>query len=171
MNVTIPTIHTDRLVLRGPKIEDFEPLCAYFQDPRSAFNGGPLGQNEVWGVLLKNMGQWHLLGHGLWHITEAGADRYIGFAGIFNPRDWPEPELGYGIMAGFEGKGLASEAVIAARSAAATHFGFDHLPSYIAPNNARSKALAERTGAVFEAEIELRGDTAHLYRHPKQEAA
>lgn len=171
MSFTIPTITTDRLVLRAPKVEDFEPLCAYFQDPRSAFNGGPLEHNDVWGVLLKNMGQWHLLGHGLWHITEPGKDRYIGFAGIFHPRDWPEPELGYGIMAEFEGKGLASEAVIAARHAAATHFGFDHLPSYIAPDNARSAALAKRVGATFETEITLRGNIAHLYRHPKQEAA
>lgn len=171
MSVIIPTIETERLVLRAPKIDDFEPLCAYFQDPRSRFNGGLLERHDVWGVLLKNVGQWQLRGHGLWHIARREDDTFIGFTGIFHAFDWPEPELGYGIIADCEGQGIAYEATMAARQAAATHLRLTHLPSFIAPDNARSQALAMRMGAVREPDIMLRDKVATVYRHPRQEVA
>lgn len=166
MSFDIPVIETERLVLRAPKLDDFEPLCAYYRDPRSAFNGGPAEPLDVGRTLMIGMGQWHLRGHGLWHITLKGDDSFIGFAGIFHPFDWPEPELGYGITAEHEGKGLAYEAVMAARQTAATHLGLTGLPSFIAPENARSQALALRMGAVREADIALRDKVARVYRHP-----
>ncbi|WP_439123498.1 GNAT family N-acetyltransferase [Marivita sp.] len=171
MSVSVPTIETDRLVLRAPKLDDFEPLCTYFQDPRSRFNGGLLDRNEVWGVLLKNVGQWHLRGHGLWHIALREDDTYVGFTGIFHPFDWPEPELGYGIIAEYEGRGIAYEAACAARDGAARHLGLQSLPSYIAPDNMRSQALARRMGAVRQDDITLRDKTACVYRHTDMEAA
>ena len=39
--VTIPTLETDRLILRAPKAEDFEAYAAFCASPRSAGVGGP----------------------------------------------------------------------------------------------------------------------------------
>lgn len=167
MTVAIPMIETQNLRLRAPQLSDYDALCAYYADPRSAFNGGPQDPLEVWRTLMNCAGQWQMRGHGLWHVTPQGSDDYIGFAGIFHPIDWPEPELGYGIAAPHEGTGLAFEAAMAARQAAATHLGLNALSSTIAPDNARSIALVKRMGATFEREITLRGKLAHLYRHPE----
>ena len=171
MSLDIPVVETERLILRGPRLSDHAAFCAYFAEQRSAWNGGPLEAHEVDRMITSAAGAWALRGYGLWFVTWKGDDTAIGFAGIFQPLDWPEPELGYGIASDFEGKGVASEAVIGARKAAADLFGLTHLPSYIAPDNTRSKALAERVGASFETEVTLRGKTAHLYRHPKIEVA
>ena len=171
MSLDIPVIETDRLILRGPRESDFDALCAYFQDTRSRFTGGPAGPADVGRMLMIGLGQWHLRGHGQWHITLRGDDTFIGFAGIFHPFDWPEPELGYAVTAEHEGKGIAFEAAMAARRAAAAHLGLTHLPSFIAPDNARSQALVRRMGAVREADITLRDKVAHVYRHPRQEVA
>ena len=165
--VTVPVIETERLVLREPRIEDYDALCGYFADPRSAWNGGPLTPLETWRTLTGMAGQWQIRGHGLWFVTLRDGGKFAGFAGLFHNIDWPEPELGYGIAAEHEGTGLAFEAVTAARQAAAGHFGFTRLPSYIAPENARSVALATRMGAVREGDIALRGKTCAVYRHPK----
>jgi RimJ/RimL family protein N-acetyltransferase len=171
MSFEIPTIRTEGLILRAPKLDDFDALCAYYQDPRSAFNGGPREPLDVGRMLMICVGQWHLRGHGLWHITLKDNDTFIGFAGIFHPMDWPEPELGYGITAPFEGKGIAFEAAMAARTATASHCGLTNLPSFISPDNTRSQALAQRMAAVRETDITLRDKTAQVYRHPKTEAA
>ncbi|MCT4556701.1 MAG: GNAT family N-acetyltransferase [Pelagimonas sp.] len=165
--MTAPVLQTERLTLRGPEIGDFDALCAYFQDPRSAFNGGPRTPVEVWTTLTSSVGHWHLRGYGLWFITGRDDGRFMGFAGIIHPMDWPEAELGYGITAQAEGKGIAFEAVQAARQGAATHFGLTHLPSYPSPQNLRSLALVKRLGATYEGDITLRETVAQVWRHPE----
>ena len=164
--MNVPVIHTERVTLREPRLEDLGEMAAYFRDPRSAWNGGPLERHDAGRAIFTNAGQWQLRGHGIWHVTLAGSDTFIGFCGIFHPVDWPEPELGYGITAKHEGKGLAFQAVEAARKAAATHLGLTELPSFIAPENERSQRLAIRLGAVREDDIMLRGKLARVYRHP-----
>ena len=171
MSLDVPVIETDRLTLRGPRLSDHPAFCAYFAEPRSKWNGGPLGPREVEGVITSAAGGWALRGYGLWFVTLKDTETAIGFAGIFHPFDWPEPELGYGIAADYEGKGIAYEAAMAARQAAETHLGLTHLPSFIAPDNARSQALALRMGAVREPDITLRDKVATVYRHPRMEAA
>jgi RimJ/RimL family protein N-acetyltransferase len=167
MTVTIPVIETDRLILRAPTLADHAPLCTYFQDPRSRWNGGPLDAVAVGRALMAMVGQWHLRGFGLWFLESRATHSFAGFAGIILPFDWPEPELGYAVTAGHEGKGIAAEAVTAARQAAATRFGLTRLPSYIAPENTRSQALAGRLGATLETVISLRGTPAQVWRHPE----
>ncbi len=171
MTLDVPVIETRHLVLRGPRLSDHAAFCAYFADPRSKWNGGPLDPRAVEGMITSAAGGWALRGYGLWFITLKDDDHAIGFAGVFHPFDWPEPELGYGIAGAYEGKGLAFEAAMAARHGAATLLGLTHLPSFIAPENARSQSLALRMGAVREPDITLRDKTAQVYRHPKMEAA
>lgn len=167
MSVEIPVIETDRLILRAPRLEDLDPLCGFYAEQRSHFNGGPLARGDVWRLLLRTAGHWQLRGYGIWHITLRETGEMIGHAGILNHIEWPEPELGYGIFAAFEGKGLAHEAAEAARAAAAQYFGLTRLVSLIDPANDRSKALALRLGAHFEREEEIMGHLAHVYRHPE----
>jgi RimJ/RimL family protein N-acetyltransferase len=171
MSFEIPTLRTERLVLRAPKIDDFDALCAYYADPRSAFTGGPAQAVDVGRMLMVSLGQWHLRGHGQWHVTLKDTDRFIGFAGVFHPFDWPEPELGYGIVADHEGQGLAYEAAMAARRGAAEHCGLTRLPSFISPENIRSQSLAHRMGAVRDGEVTLRDKPALVFRHPEKGAA
>ena len=168
MSVEVPVIETDRLVLRAPRFEDLDPLCGFFADERSKYVGGPSERGEVWRMLLRSAGQWQLRGYGLWHITVRDSGEMIGHAGVLHHIEWPEPELAYGIFAAYEGKGYAHEAVEAARSAAARHFGLTRLISMIDPTNDRSRALALRLGAHYEGEDPLFGQTCHIYRHPEQ---
>ena len=85
---------------------------------------------------------------------------------IFAP-GWDEPELGWAVMADAEGKGIAFEAVTAARTYVATHQGMTGVMSYIAHANDRSRTLALRLGASYEREGGLLGKTCEVWRHPK----
>ncbi|NBR20867.1 MAG: N-acetyltransferase, partial [Proteobacteria bacterium] len=51
--IEIPTLETERLILRAPKFEDLEPMEVFFADPvRMKFLGGPIKRGDVWRALL-----------------------------------------------------------------------------------------------------------------------
>lgn len=166
LTVKIPEIHTDRMVLRAPAEADLDRVAAFFTSERSHIIGGPFTRSESWKFISGSLGHWILRGYGFWHIHHKEDGRMIGACGFINREGWDEPELGWHLHDGYEGKGYAFEAVTAARHYGATMFGLDAPISYIAPDNDRSRALAKRLGATFEREGNLLGHNVHVYRHP-----
>ena len=54
-----PTIETERLILRPPQAEDFEPMCAMMADEETArFIGGVMAPPAVWRSLCTLAGAW-----------------------------------------------------------------------------------------------------------------
>lgn len=164
--MTVPTIETDRLRLRAPKLGDLPAMTAFFASDRSHFVGGPRSAFDAHRGMMAIFGNWALYGQGMWYIADRDSDAYLGATGILNGPDWPEPELAWYVTEPAEGHGIAFEAVQAARAHAAQHLGLDRIVSYPAPDNSRSIALAARLGAVFEGEGTLMGEPMHVYRHP-----
>lgn len=171
LTLPIPVIETERLILRGPRESDFEAFAAFGASERSKFVGGPFPRPRSWGGFLASFGHWALRGYGMWMLEDKASGATAGRVGMIYNDGWDEPELGWHIFDGFEGKGLAHEAAKAARDYAARHFGLDGVISYIDPANTRSVALAERLGARFEREGEVVGQPCHVYRHPVTEVA
>jgi RimJ/RimL family protein N-acetyltransferase len=170
----IPTLTTTRLTLRPPREDDFPAMLAFNDSPRCAFVGGKQNRQLVWRYLLANIGHWALRGHGLFSVdTHAGA--FVGRVGVIFHDGWPEPELGWHLYDGFEGKGYAQEAALAARADYCTRVSSRPLISIIAPDNRRSAALAERLGARIErldtGEGSPFGAPFAVWRHPGPEAS
>lgn len=163
---SIPIIETERLVLRAPHADDLPELTAFYASERSHMVGGPRDHVGSWSSLATRLGHWALKGYGLWHLTENSSGRFVGAVGIIDVPGWDEPELGWTLMDGAEGKGLAFEAALAARDYAARQQGLNGVISYIAHENTRSRALAERMGASFEREGEVMGKPCQVWRHP-----
>ncbi|SDX56659.1 Protein N-acetyltransferase, RimJ/RimL family [Ruegeria halocynthiae] len=167
MDLHIPVLQTERLILRGPEAHDFEAIATFFADKdRSWGFGGPLDRNEAWRWFASLIGHWVLNGYGFW-MVETHDNQPIGFVGIWGPEGWPEPELGWVMYEGSEGKGYAREAAEEVRRYAYDVLGFDTLSSNIFPGNTRSVALAERLGAHYERSYEnVTHGTEMVYRHP-----
>ena len=170
LSVDIPVLETERLVLREPRMDDLPAMAAFHASDRVAHIGGPLEEWAVFVRLSANLGQWFLRGHGWWTIEDRATGAVAGRCGIGMATDYPEPELGWHVYDGFEGRGLASEAALAARRWW-TGRGNPAPISLIRPANTRSIRLAERLGAVPEREITLRGEPCLVYRHPAEGAA
>lgn len=162
-----PTIDTDDLILRGYAEPDFEAFAAFAASDRSKFVGGPQTRWESWRSFMAGIGHWMLRGYGMWMVEHRSSGQVAGRVGMINNDGWDEPELGWHIYDGFEGRGYAHQACLAARTYACENFGLDAVISYIDPINTRSLALAKRLGAVFEREGELLAKPCHIYRHPK----
>ena len=171
LSLQIPTLETERLTLRGPEPQDFEPHARFFANERRSWGfGGPSNRNEAWRWFASNIGHWALRGYGYWTITDRRTGEIHGITGLWHPEGWPEAELGWVAFDGAEGRGIIHEAATAARACAYEHFAITSLPSYILPGNSRSIALAERLGATYEGTFEnISHGTELIYRHPAPE--
>lgn len=167
-DIPVPRLETERLVLRGPEARDFPAVAAFQMDAeRTKFIGGPAASEfEAWGGFCRMIGHWMWHGYGFWTLEEKATGQAVGRVGLINHVSWPEPEIGWHVFAGGEGRGLAHEAAVAIRAYGGETLGLDRLVSLIDPANLRSRALAERMGAVVERESELLGKPCLIYRHP-----
>ncbi len=166
----IPVIETERLVLRGPEPRDCDGFCAFMTSERSRYAGGVLDRPAAWRAFGVELGHWPLRGCGMWAVTMKGVDTCLGLVGCWYPDGKPERELGWILWEYAEGKGVAFEAAAASRDYAYRELGWDTAVSYIAPENARSIALAERLGAVRDDDADRPSPEDLVYRHPAPEA-
>lgn len=163
----IPTLVTERLTMRAPSLDDLAPLVAFYASDRARFVGGPKRPDETWRMLATEAGHWILRGYGRWAVEERATGALVGLVGLWEPDGFPELELGYDLMNGFEGRGFATEAARAARAFARERLGRDRLISVIAPGNEGSKRVARRLGAAYEADFDHRMfGRVEIWHHP-----
>lgn len=169
--IEIPTLKTDRLILRAPRTEDFPVFAAFYAGPRSHFVGGPLTAELAWRMLAMEIGHWQLKGFGRWIVERRDTGAPAGLVGPFQPHGWPEPEIGWDLFDGQEGHGFATEAARAARDHAYRVMGWTTAISLVKPANTASARVCERLGARRDgAFTHERHGLMHVYRHPAPEA-
>ena len=110
----IPTLHTERFVLRAPKMADLQQFATFRAGPRSALVGGPFPAASAFTALCGIAGHWTLRGFGRFLVADRETDEALGIVGPFFPDDWPEPEIAWTVFDNAEGRGVAFEAAQAA---------------------------------------------------------
>ncbi len=162
----IPTIKTERLTLRPPKIEDWPAYAELALSKRSIYMGGPFSKDAAWGWFCHDIAQWQLMGHGALMIEDKKSGACLGQVGINHGPLFPEHELGWLVYTNAEGKGYAYEAAIALRNWAFEIRRLKTLVSYIDPKNFRSISLAERLGAEVDTNAPRLSPDDLVFRHP-----
>ncbi|MDE1992721.1 MAG: GNAT family N-acetyltransferase [Rhizobiaceae bacterium] len=150
----IPTLHTERLILRQHRLEEFEEYALFWkQEELSRYIGGEPSSREVsWSRILRYAGMWHYLGFGFFAIEERETGRFVGEAGFLdlhremNPSTEGTLETGWGITPALQGKGYATEAVSAAIAWARKRFPGRRMTCIIDTENAPSLRVAEKVG-------------------------
>lgn len=165
LSVDIPVLTTARMILREPREADFEAVAAFAASDRARFVGGPMSRWQAWRGFTSMIGHWLLRGFGFWTVEERDTGAIVGRVGLIAHDGWPETELGWHVYDGFEGQGYGYEAAMATRDHAYRVMGLPPMISLIAPENTRSRRLAERMGARVESETELMGNLCLIYRH------
>lgn len=151
MSVTVPELETARLRLspwRADHHDAYAALCANAKTQR--FLGGVFGRDDAWRRIAMFVGHWQLRGFGNWALELKDTGTFVGYAGLWQPSGWPEPEIMWGLVEAHEGKGLATEAATRAREHAFRVLGWPTAVSYINPQNEPSRRVAIRLGASLQ---------------------
>jgi RimJ/RimL family protein N-acetyltransferase len=148
MDPTDIRIETERLVLRLPRIEDFDRYAQMLGDEETArYIGGSLPRAAAWRRFLQMPGAWMVQGFAMFSIEDKATGRYLGQLGPWRPDGWPGNELGWTFHRDAWGNGYATEAGIAALDWAFTRLGWDDVIHCIDPGNAPSQRVAQRLGS------------------------
>lgn len=154
MPMAIPQLETERLILRGHRLADFEACARMWADPevvRFIGPGKPHTRQQCWSRLTGYVGHWKLMGYGMWAVVEKAGGHYIGDVGFADFKrgiaDAPaRPELGWVLASEFHGKGYATEALVAATAWADANFQESETFCIIRPTHLASIRVAEKIG-------------------------
>src|SRR5688572_27233786 len=95
-------VETPRLLLRVPRLEDFDAWAAMMADEQTAqFIGGAAPPEVTWRGLMTMIGAWHATGVGMFSVIEKSTGRWIGRLGPWQPLGWPGTEVGWAITREF----------------------------------------------------------------------
>ncbi len=163
----IPTLETERLILRAFEAKDIDAYAEMVADEEVSqfisLGGKPMNRIEAWRSMAMQLGHWQLRGFGQWAVEEKASGDFVGRLGLYYPESWPGQELGYALARPHWGKGYATEGAGAARDFAFNELGWDELISIISPINLRSQGVAERLGETFREIWHLDDMVLHIY--------
>ncbi|MCY6382130.1 GNAT family N-acetyltransferase [Hoeflea prorocentri] len=163
----IPTLNSERLLLRAPAMHDWPDYSELMQSERAVHMGGPFSTAAAWGMFCQDVAQWALMDHGALMMEDRKSGACVGQVGINHGPLFPERELGWLVYPQAEGKGYAFEAAKTLRDWAFKIQGFETLVSYIDSDNTRSIRLAERLGAILDDDAPRPHEDDLVFRHPK----
>lgn len=161
-----------RVVLRRLRPEDIADFQAYRSDPEVGRYQGwsPMSLAEAHAFIVEMgaatfglIGQWVQIA-----IADRATDRLIGDIGVCLRADGGKhAEIGYSLATGSQGKGLASEAVLAAILMLFESTGIDHIVGVTDARNEASGRLLKRVGMTLQDTVNtvFRGEPCveHVY--------
>ncbi len=170
-SVQVPILETERLKLRGHRLDDFNHCAAMWADPKVTrfTTGKPLSEEESWRRLLGYVGHWSLLGFGYWVAEEKATGNFVGEIGFadykrdLEPSLKGTPEIGWVLAGHAHGKGLATETVRAAVAWGDAHFQSPRTACIIAPENLASIRVAVKCGYREFAQATYKGSPTLMF--------
>ncbi|MBB4741544.1 RimJ/RimL family protein N-acetyltransferase [Actinoplanes octamycinicus] len=147
---------TDRLILRGWREDDLEPMAEVNGDPevmRYISDGSVRDRATTADNLAKWTRSWQENGFGLFAVEIADTGELAGFTGLaipeFLPEVLPAVEIGWRLGRRFWGRGYATEAATAALDFAFRECDLDRVISIRHIDNVRSGRVMEKIGLRY----------------------
>ena len=173
-----PRLETERLILRDFRHDDLDALAATLGDIAVVrhLTGEPISREDSLRRLFMAVGQWPVIGMGMWAVERKSDARLVGHVGFFDmERDMVPsirglPEMGWIFDTSVHGQGIAREACEAALAWLEAEHGPIEVPAIISPDNIPSLKLAEKLGFVREADGVYKGEPIAVVRRPRPEA-
>lgn len=153
----VPTLTTERLVMRAFTPADVAPFAAMNADPVVMEHFVRLMTLEDTAAFVDRIAaHWAEAGWGLWALERRDTGEFIGYTGLwpvrFEAAFTPKVEVGWRLAAAHWGQGFATEAARASVDHAFDVLGWPEVASFTAVGNVRSQAVMERIGMRREPE-------------------
>lgn len=162
--MSVPTIRTERLVLRRWLQRDRGPFAAMNADPEVMAHFPALLSREESDALVERIeAGFDQHGFGLWALEVRSTGAFIGFTGLavpsFEAAFTPAVEIGWRLQRSAWGQGYATEAARAALEVAFDEIGLHEVVSFTSTLNEQSLAVMHRLGMTH--------DPADDFDHPR----
>jgi RimJ/RimL family protein N-acetyltransferase len=164
--MTHKVLETERMVLRRMKMADVDNLMGIFSDPEAMrYYPATKSREEAEAWVRWTLGSYRDHGFGQWVAILKDSGEFAGQCGLIvqEVEGKQEVEIGYLFLRRFWGRGLATEAVIAARDYGFYTLGYRRLVSNIDLANPASRRVAEKTGFTLEKKVEKWGKVVCVY--------
>lgn len=171
MTFEVSVLETERLILRGRRVDDFPAYADMWAHPDVVryTAGKPLSREEAWIKFARMAGLWALTGYGFWAVEEKASGKFIGEAGPaefrrdIEPSLDGKPEFGWGFIPSVYGQGYATEAVSAALDWALKTRTEETYCCIIDRENAASIRVAAKCGFRKTTETVYKGAPVHIF--------
>ena len=155
-------IETERLRLRPVTVDDADLMLAIWNDPAFIRNVSDRGIRTVEQAREAIEGGAQKLfedyGYGPYCMSLKSDGTMIGICGLFKRDNLEDPDIGFGVLPDFCGKGYAGEAAAAVVNFARNELGIAVLMAIVSPTNAPSIGLIKKLGLTFDQMITMPGD-------------
>ena len=149
-------LETPRLILRPPRLEDYEAWARFQGDEvATKFVGGPQARGLAWRTFMCMCGAWAMTGVAMFSVIEKSSGQWVGRVGAWHPDGWRGGEGGW-CSAGVQwGWGYASVGAAAAMGYAFEVLGWEKVIHVIDPQNAASIGVAKKLGSKLQQRVTL----------------
>ena len=154
----MPSIETERLLLRIVCRDDLDDLARMFADPdvvKYVGDGTPSNREEASKAVDSMIAHWQKHSFGRWIAGDKVSGAFIGFGGLRSL--FGTPEVVYHLTKNNWGKGFATELARAALRFGFEERGFDRIVAITKPPNLASIHVMEKLGMQFEKHAQYYG--------------
>jgi RimJ/RimL family protein N-acetyltransferase len=149
-------LETPRLLLRPPRMEDFDAWALFLEDEEATrYIGGTQVRATAWRTFMGMCGCWYMTGIAMFSVIEKSSGKWVGRLGPWYPEGWPAPEVGWGIVREHWGKGYASEGAAAAMNYAFDVLGWEKVIHCIHVDNLASQGVARKLGSTYQRPVTM----------------
>lgn len=155
-------LETERLYLRPVTVDDAELMLAIWNDPafiRNVADRGIRTLDEARAAIESGAQKLFAdYGYGPYSLALKSDGSMIGICGLFKRDNLDDPDIGFGVLPEYCGKGYAGEAAVAVVDYARRQLGIRALTAIVSPTNEPSIGLIRKLGLTFERMITMPGD-------------
>lgn len=153
--MTVPTLRTERLLLRPWRAQDCEALWAMQSDPQVMEFLMPVPDRAASDAVADRIAR-HFADHGfgLWVVEVPGVTPFAGYCGLvhvpYAAHFTPAIEVGWRFLRTAWGHGYATEAARACLDFGFETLGLEQIIAITVPANRRSRAVMARLGMTHD---------------------
>ena len=162
----IPTIKTDRLILRPFTERDAEELRRILAQEgvlRYFPTTDPPPLDRVQKLIASQLQHWDKRGFGWWAVEPKSKEELIGWNGLQYLPETEEVEIGFLLSKSTWGKGLATEGAREGLKYGFETLGLESIVGIVHPENIASQGVLEKLGLTLSNEAEYFGMRVYRY--------